>query len=80
MQKLIVAAATIAFGTMLASASVLADDLRGGPKQVGSQCFKYSPSNERDGRFGAWSGCAEPASAAVASATQRRTTRRPASR
>jgi hypothetical protein len=79
MHKLIVAAATIAVGALLASAPAQADILNGAPKQVGNQCFKYSPGMERDGRFGSWGACPQPASAA-APATQGRTTRRPASR
>jgi hypothetical protein len=71
MHKLIVAAATMAFGALLASVPAQAETLNGGPKQVGNQCFKYSPSHERDGRFGSWGACPQPASAA-ASATQRR--------
>jgi hypothetical protein len=79
MHKFTIAAATIAFGALLASAPAQAETLGGGAKQVGNQCFKYSTGQERDGRFGTWSACPQTASAA-ASTAQSRTVRRPASR
>ena len=75
MNKLIFAAAAIAMSAMLVPAQ--AENLQGGPKQVGNQCFKFAPSYERDGRWGSWGACPQTASAP---ATQQRTARRPASR
>jgi hypothetical protein len=79
MHKFTIAAATIAFGALLASAPAQADALHGAPIKVGSQCFKFSQSMERDARFGSWNACPQTASA-VAPATQRRIVRRSASR
>jgi len=67
---------TIAFGAMLASAPAVADDIHGGPKQVGNQCFKIAPGMDREQRFGSWGACPQTASKP---ATQRQT-RRAASR
>ena len=66
MYKLTIAAAAIAFGAMLASAPVQAEHAGGGPNHKGNQCFTFSQSMERDGRFGSWSNC--PATASTASA------------
>jgi hypothetical protein len=33
----------------------------GGPTRNGNQCFTYSPGNGRDGRFGFWGACPQPA-------------------
>jgi len=76
MHKLIIAAMTIAFGATLASAPVRADNLQGGPAKNGTQCFKMSPGNDREQRFGSWGACPQTASKP---ATQRQT-RRAASR
>ena len=76
MRKLTIAAATIAFGALLAP--VQADDLRGGPIRVGNQCFNYAQGQGiKDSRFGSWSACPQTASASVAPAptAQRRQTR-----
>jgi hypothetical protein len=80
MRKLTIAAATIAFTALLASAPAKAlEDW--GPKQVGNQCVKIHPYFARDQRFGVWSACPQTASAAVANSAQRRQARRqPASR
>lgn len=77
MQKLTIAAALIAMGALLAPAQ--AEILNGAPKQIGSQCFKFSQSQERDARFGSWGSCPQTASVAVAPAKQR-SARRSASR
>jgi len=79
MHKLQVAAMTIAFGALLASAPAQADTLNGGPNRVGSQCFKFSPGNEKDARFGIWGACPQTASAVVSTAP-RRSVRRSTSR
>jgi hypothetical protein len=79
MHKLTIAAVTIAFGALLASVPAQAEQLGGGPKQIGNQCFKFSQAQERDARFGSWGACPQTASAA-ASTAQRRIVRRPASR
>jgi hypothetical protein len=79
MHKLTIAAATIAFGALLASIPAQAETLGGGPKQAGNQCFKFSTGQERDARFGSWGACPQTASAA-ASTAQSRIVRRPASR
>jgi len=76
MHKLTIAAMTIAFGAMLVSAPAVADDLHGGPAKNGTQCFKMSPGNDREQRFGSWGACPQTASKP---ATQRQT-RRAASR
>jgi len=77
MGKLTIAAMTIAFGAMLASAPAVADDLHGGPAKVGTQCFKMAPGMDREQRFGSWGACPQTASAPAA---QRRTARRAATR
>jgi hypothetical protein len=75
MHKLTFAAATIAFGAMLASVPAQADMSGGGPKQKGGQCFTHSQSMEREGRFGFWGGCAQTASTPVAPSAQNANTR-----
>jgi len=64
--------ALTAFGALVAAAQ--AESLHGGPMQNGSQCFKYSPGNSKDGRFGSWGDCPQAAGtrAAPAAAPQRR--------
>jgi hypothetical protein len=57
--------ALTAFGAMVAAAQ--AEILHGGPTQNGNQCFKYSPGNDKDGRFGAWGACAQEAGIRTAS-------------
>ena len=66
MHKLTIAAATIAFGALLASATAQADILNGAPKQAGNQCFTLSTGQGRDERFGIWGACPKTASVAVA--------------
>jgi hypothetical protein len=51
--------ALAAFGATVAAAQ--AEILHGGPTQNGNQCFKYSPGNDKDGRFGVWGACAQTA-------------------
>jgi uncharacterized membrane protein len=80
MHKLTIAAATIAFGALLASAPAQADALQGAPMKIGNQCFKFSQTQERDARFGSWNACPETASVAVAPTTHRRHVRHSASR
>ena len=70
-QFMISAAALTMFAAMAATAQ--AEINGGGPKQVGNQCFKYSVGNDRDGRFGSWGACAQPASAAATTQQNRRT-------
>jgi hypothetical protein len=65
MCKLTIAAAAIAFGALLASAPVQAEQTGGGPIRKGNQCFKFSQSMEKDGRFGSWDACPQAASVAV---------------
>ncbi len=79
MHKLTIAAATIAFGALLASAPAQADILNGAPEKNGNQCFKYSHSQARDARFGIWGACPQTASVAVAP-TPRHTRRHHSSR
>jgi hypothetical protein len=52
--------ALAAFGALMAAAQ--AEILHGGPVKNGSQCFKYSAGNDKDGRFGSWSACPQAAS------------------
>jgi hypothetical protein len=66
MHKLTIAAATIAFGALLALAPAQADILNGAPKQAGNQCFALSTGQGRDERFGIWGACPQTASVAVA--------------
>ena len=69
-QFTISAAALTVFAAMVVTAQ--AETNGGGPKQVGSQCFKYSVGNDRDGRFGSWGACPQPASAAAITQQNRR--------
>jgi hypothetical protein len=64
--------ALTAFGALVATAQ--AEVLGGAPMQNGTQCFKYSPGNAKDGRFGSWGACPQAAStpAATAAAPRRR--------
>jgi hypothetical protein len=57
--------ALTAFGALVATAQ--AEILQGGPKENGKQCFKYSPGNEKEGRFGTWGACPETAGVRTAS-------------
>jgi hypothetical protein len=80
MQKLTIAAVTIAFGALLASAPANAIE-NYGPSQVQGQCFKVAHAQGRDLYFGSWGSCPQAASVAVASTAQRRHARhQPASR
>jgi hypothetical protein len=73
-QFTISAAAATVFAALLASVPAQAEQLGGGPKQVGNQCFKFSTGQERDARFGMWGACPQAASTAIAPAP--RNTRR----
>jgi hypothetical protein len=57
--------ALAAFGAMGVTAK--GEILQGAPAQNGNQCFKYSPGNDKDGRFGAWGACPQTAGARTAS-------------
>ena len=80
MHKLTIAAATIAFGALMASAPAQADILNGAPKQAGNQCFTLSTGQGRDERFGMWGACPQTASVAVAPAPRHHARRHHASR
>ena len=67
-QFMMMTTAVAAFGAMVATSQ--AEDLQGGPKENGNQCFKYSPGNGKDGRFGSWGAC--PQAASTQAAPQRR--------
>jgi uncharacterized membrane protein len=71
MQKLTIAAVTIAFGALLASAPAKALE-NWGPSQIQGQCFKVAHAQGRDLYFGTWSACPQAASVAVAPTSQRR--------
>jgi hypothetical protein len=58
-QFMMTVTAFAAFGAMVATAH--AEILQGAPKQNGDQCFKYSPGNEKEGRFGTWGACPQTA-------------------
>src|SRR5215813_673440 len=64
-QFIMTVTALTAFGAMLATAQ--AEILQGGPAQNGNQCFKYSPGNDKDGRFGTWGACPQTAGVRTAS-------------
>jgi hypothetical protein len=64
-QFMMTVTALAAFGAMVATAQ--AEIVHGGPMQNGKQCFKYSPGNATDGRFGTWGACAQTAGARTAS-------------
>ena len=57
--------ALMAFAAIVATAQ--AQTVRGGqavhrePTRNGNQCFTYSPGDGRDGRFGFWGACPQPA-------------------
>jgi hypothetical protein len=38
-----------------------------GRRRTANQCFKYSPGNDKDGRFGTWGACPQMAGARTAS-------------
>ncbi len=80
MHRLTIAAVTIAFVALLASAPAQADDVHGGPIVQNGQCFKYSRGYEKDARFGSWGACPQTASAGASTTTQLPVVRRPASR
>jgi hypothetical protein len=61
------AAALTAFGALVATAQ--ADAIHGGPMKNGNQCFKHSPGNAKDSRFGYWAEC--PQAAATPRSTRR---------
>jgi hypothetical protein len=66
-QLMMTITALTAFGALVAAAQ--AESLHGGPMQNGNQCFKYSPGNSKDGRFGSWGAC--PQAAATPPSTRR---------
>jgi len=75
MRQFTISAATLTvFAALLATAPAQAEMSGGAPTQNGSQCFKYSSGNDKDGRFGLWTAC--PQTASVAVGTPRRTTHR----
>jgi hypothetical protein len=60
MREFITTVTTLAvFGAMVATAQ--AETLQGAPVQNGNQCFKFSPGNDKDGRFGVWGACPQTA-------------------
>jgi hypothetical protein len=59
-QFIMTATALTAFGALVATAQ--AEILGGAPMRNGEQCFKYSPGNGKDGRFGSWGACPQAAS------------------
>jgi len=71
-QFMISAAATMAFAALLVAAPAQADATHGAPAQNGTQCFKFSPGQDRDARFGSWGACPQTASVAVAPRQVRR--------
>jgi hypothetical protein len=70
MRLMMTLTALTAFGALVATAQ--AEVLHGGPMQNGSQCFKYSPGNAKDGRFGSWGACPQAASTSTAAARRGR--------
>jgi hypothetical protein len=66
-QFMMMVTALTAFTALVAAAQ--AESLHGGPMQNGNQCFKYSPGNSKDGRFGSWGAC--PQAAASPRSTRR---------
>ena len=72
-QFMMTVTALTAFGALVATAQ--AEILGGAPMRKGEQCFKYSPGNGKDGRFGTWGACPQPASTTTAT-TPRQSTRR----
>ena len=66
-QFMLTVTALTAFGALVATAQ--ADAIHGGPMQNGNQCFKHSPGNAKDGRFGYWAAC--PQAAATPRSTRR---------
>ena len=64
-QFMMTVTALATFGAMVATAQ--AEMLQGAPSQNGNQCFKYSPGNATDGRFGAWGACTQTAGVRTAS-------------
>ena len=58
-QFMMTVTALTAFGALVATAQ--AESLHGAPMRNGDQCFKYSPGNSKDGRFGSWGACPQAA-------------------
>ena len=58
-QFMMTVTALTAFGALVATAQ--AEILNGAPMRNGNQCFKYSPGNSKDGRFGSWGACPQAA-------------------
>ena len=72
MRKFTISAATITtLAAILATAPALAENNGGGPSEKTGQCFKYSRGSDKDGTFGYWASCAQPASTAAAASRQR---------
>jgi hypothetical protein len=74
MSKLMIAAATIAFGALLASGPVRAE-YNYGPVKNGAQCWQAAQAHGRDG-FGSWATCPQAASVAVTTPVRRHRTHR----
>jgi hypothetical protein len=79
MRKLAIAATTIAFGALLASAPAKAVE-NWGPNQIQGQCFNVAHAQGRDLSFGSWGKCPQTASVAAATTLHRTTRHRTASR
>jgi len=65
-QFMMIMTALAALGAIVATAQ--AEVLHGGPMKNGNQCFKFSPGNDKDGRFGTWGDCPKAASVRPAAA------------
>jgi hypothetical protein len=74
MNKLTIAAATIAFGALI-SIPAQADNIAGAPMRNGNQCVNYSQGQAREGRFGTWGACPQQAALAVNPNTHHRVAR-----
>jgi hypothetical protein len=77
-QFVLTVTALTALGALAATAQ--AENLQGAPMRNGNQCFKYSPGNDKDGRFGSWSACPQTASTGAAPTAAAPTATRPATR
>lgn len=69
MRQFVITAAAL---TLLAATAGTAAAFDGAPVKQGAQCFQPAKTQEREGRFGSWVACPQPASTAVAPATRRR--------
>jgi hypothetical protein len=59
-QFIVTVMALAALGALVATAQ--ADYTGGAPLRNGDQCFNYIEWGEKDGRFGSWAPCPQPAS------------------